>query len=126
MSWAQDLVDLLDFYTVSDRYNTKIHVFSTFTYCFVVYLQAVGCALNVLGFGESIALLLGVGDYPWAVRSIAGAAVMLLSVINMAGVKWVIKLQFALLLILLLSGLDFMVGSFTHIDPGNLFINKIS
>lgn len=87
-------------------------------YCFG---QAVGCALNVLGFGESIAELLGVGDSKWAVRAIAGAAVLLLSVINVAGVKWVIKLQFILLLILLLSGLDFMVGSFTHAEPENGF-----
>lgn len=73
----------------------------------------------MLGFGESIAELLGAGNSPWVVRVIASAAVLLLSVINLAGVKWVIKLQFILLLILLLSGLDFMVGSFTHTDPGN-------
>lgn len=72
----------------------------------------------MLGFGESIAELLGAGNSPWVVRIIASAAVLLLSVINVAGVKWVIKLQFMLLLILLLSGLDFMVGSFTHTDPG--------
>lgn len=36
-------------------------------YCFG---QAVGCALNVLGFGESIAGLLGLED-KWAVRGFA-------------------------------------------------------
>ncbi|XP_045482361.1 solute carrier family 12 member 8 isoform X1 [Harmonia axyridis] len=82
-------------------------------YCFG---QAVGCALNVLGFGESMAELIGLGNSIWAVRFIAGAAVLLLGVINVAGVKWVIKLQFILLLILLLAGLDFMVGSFVHTD----------
>jgi potassium/chloride transporter 8 len=87
-------------------------------YCFG---QAVGCALNVLGFGESMAELIGFGDSKWAVRIIAGAAVLLLSVINVAGVKWVIKLQFILLLILLLAGLDFMVGSFVHTDVDNGF-----
>lgn len=78
-----------------------------------------GCALNVLGFGESMAELIGFGDSTWAVRIIAIAAVLLLSSINIAGVKWVIKLQFILLLILLLAGLDFMVGSFVHTDEGN-------
>lgn len=80
-------------------------------YCFG---QAVGCALNVLGFGESIAGLIGFepAEYPWVVRSFAAAAVILLSTINIAGVKWVVKLQFALLIVLLLSALDFMVGSF--------------
>ncbi|KAL1493297.1 hypothetical protein ABEB36_011378 [Hypothenemus hampei] len=82
-------------------------------YCFG---QAVGCALNVLGFGESMAQLVGFGNSTWAVRIIAIGAVILLSCINIAGVKWVIKLQFVLLLILLLAGLDFMVGSFVHTD----------
>lgn len=80
-----------------------------------------GCALNVLGFGESMAELIGFGDSIWAIRLIAGTAVLLLSVINVAGVKWVIKLQFILLLILLLAGLDFMVGSFVHTDFGNKY-----
>lgn len=87
-------------------------------YCFG---QAVGCALNVLGFGESMAGLIGLVDSRWAERGIASAAVLLLGVINVAGVKWVIKLQFILLLILLLAGLDFMVGSFVHTDPESGF-----
>jgi len=87
-------------------------------YCFG---QAVGCALNVLGFGESIAQIFGIGDEKWVVRGIACAAVILLSVINVAGVKWVIKLQFILLLILLLAALDFMVGSFVHTEPSEGF-----
>ncbi|KOX68626.1 Solute carrier family 12 member 8 [Melipona quadrifasciata] len=81
-------------------------------YCFG---QAVGCALNVLGFGESMAGLVGL-ESAWAERGFACTAVILLSVINIAGVKWVIKLQFILLLILLLAGVDFMVGSFTHVN----------
>ena len=78
-------------------------------YCFG---QSVGCALNVLGFGESMAGLVGMGNNAWAIRGFAAAAVILLGTINVAGVKWVVKLQFALLIILLLSALDFMVGSF--------------
>lgn len=78
-------------------------------YCFG---QAVGCALNVLGFGESMAGLVGLEHNTWAIRGFATAAVILLGTINIAGVKWVVKLQFALLIILLLSALDFMVGSF--------------
>lgn len=78
-----------------------------------------GCALNVLGFGESMAGLVGL-ESTWAQRGFACAAVILLSVINVAGVKWVIKLQFVLLLILLLAGVDFFVGSFTHTDISKL------
>lgn len=78
-------------------------------YCFG---QSVGCALNVLGFGESMAKLIGYQGDTWAIRGFAIAAVLLLGVINVAGVKWVVKLQFALLLVLLVSALNFMVGSF--------------
>lgn len=56
----------------------------------------------------------------WAERGFACTAVILLSVINIAGVKWVIKLQFILLLILLLAGVDFIVGSFTHVNVGEI------
>jgi solute carrier family 12 (potassium/chloride transporters), member 8 len=88
-------------------------------YCFG---QAVGCALNVLGFGESMAGLVGLDNNKWAIRGFAAAAVILLGTINVAGVKWVVKLQFALLIILLLSALDFMVGSFiTDPDPSKGF-----
>ncbi|KAL0278950.1 UNVERIFIED_CONTAM: hypothetical protein PYX00_000620 [Menopon gallinae] len=80
-------------------------------YCFG---QAVGCALYVLGFGESLSGLFELGSSPWAVRGFASLAVILLGIINIAGVKWVVKLQFVLLLILLLAGLDFAVGSFVH------------
>lgn len=115
-------------------------------YCFG---QAVGCALNVLGklaaaeifffksnfdsriilttgFGESMAELVGFGDNKWAIRGFAAGAVLLLGVINVAGVKWVIKLQFVLLIVLLLSALDFMVGSFVGEDPENGFDGWLS
>jgi len=85
-----------------------------------VFGQAVGCALYVLGFGESIARLVG-WNSPWAEQTFASVAVLLLGMINMAGVKWVVKLQFILLLILLLAGVDFAVGSFIHTDKDNGF-----
>lgn len=83
----------------------------------VLYFQAVGCALYVLGFGESMARLVG-WNSPSAERGFASAAVLLLGIINIAGVKWVVKLQFILLLILLLAAGDFVVGSFIHTDKG--------
>lgn len=91
-------------------------------YCFG---QAVGCALNALGFGETMAVFFG-HQIPWAEQICACAAVLLLSVINVAGVKWVVKLQFILLLILLLAGADFMVGSFTHENPESGFEGWLS
>lgn len=53
----------------------------------------------------------------WAARGFAVAAVLLLGTINIAGVKWVIKLQFVLLIVILLAALDFFLGSLTNI-PG--------
>lgn len=66
--------------------------------------------------------LVGFEGNKWAIRGFAASAVLLLGVINVAGVKWVVKLQFLLLLVLLLAGLDFMVGSFIGEDPGT--VNK--
>ena len=42
----------------------------------------------------------------------------MLTLINLAGVKWVIRLQFLLLAILILGALDFGIGSFTHTNEG--------
>jgi hypothetical protein len=97
------------------RARNKIKFF--YHVCIVLSFQAVGCALYVLGFGESIARLVG-WNSPWAEQTFASVAVLLLGMINMAGVKWVVKLQFILLLILLLAGVDFAVGSFIHTDKG--------
>lgn len=38
----------------------------------------------------------------------------------LAGVKWVVKLQLLLLAIILLSVLDFVIGTFAHTDEGML------
>lgn len=84
-------------------------------YCFG---QSVGCALNVLGFGESMAELVGLAGNLWAIKGFAIGAVFIIGLINVAGVKWVIKLQFVLLLILIVSAFDFMIGSFTGSNPG--------
>ncbi|XP_076033037.1 solute carrier family 12 member 8-like [Oratosquilla oratoria] len=77
-------------------------------YCFG---QAVGIALCVTGFGESMSELAG-WDWVWGERLVGGGALLAIALINVAGVKWVIKVQFVLLLLLLLAVLDFVVGSF--------------
>ncbi|XP_076456683.1 solute carrier family 12 member 8-like [Babylonia areolata] len=82
-------------------------------YCFA---QSASCSLSVMGFGESIMSLLG-QDNPWIARGIAFGVVLLLLGINVAGVKWVIRLQLILLLILFMSAMDLLVGSFVHTDP---------
>ncbi|KAL1121936.1 hypothetical protein AAG570_003344 [Ranatra chinensis] len=81
-----------------------------------VFGQAVGCSLFVLGFGESLAELVGLEGKSWTQKVFASCAVLLLGSINVAGVKWVVKLQFILLVVLLLAALDFSVGSFVHTD----------
>lgn len=99
-------------HTMGSRFGGSLGII----YCFG---QAVGCALNVLGFGESMAGLVSLPGNTWAIRGFAVGAVLLLSVINLAGVKWVVKLQFALLVVLLLSAADFFIGSFMAYDPEN-------
>ncbi|KAM7308196.1 solute carrier family 12 member 8 [Ixodes scapularis] len=82
-------------------------------YCFG---QAVSSALHVMGFAESMGQLLKFHEDPWMQRGIATALVVLLLGINVAGVKWVVRLQFALLIILLMAALDFAVGTFIRYD----------
>lgn len=75
------------------------------------------------GLGESLAGVVGFEGNKWAIRGFAASAVLLLGIINVAGVKWVVKLQFFLLLVLLCAGLNFMVGSFIGEDPGSWLIH---
>ncbi|XP_060006422.1 solute carrier family 12 member 8 isoform X2 [Lagenorhynchus albirostris] len=83
--------------------------------------QCVAGAMYITGFAESISDLLSLRNL-WAVRGISVAVLLALLGINLAGVKWIIRLQLLLLLLLAVSTLDFVVGSFTHLDPEHGFI----
>ena len=54
----------------------------------------------------------------WAEEAMGAAALLLLALINVAGVKWVVKVQFLLLLLVLLAVIDFLVGSFLKHPEG--------
>uniref|UniRef100_A0A8C3YT34 Solute carrier family 12 member 8 n=1 Tax=Catagonus wagneri TaxID=51154 RepID=A0A8C3YT34_9CETA len=86
-----------------------------------VFGQCVAGAMYITGFAESISDLLSLKNI-WAVRGISVAVLLALLGINLAGVKWIIRLQLLLLLLLAVSTLDFVVGSFTHLDPEHGFI----
>ncbi|XP_007182843.1 solute carrier family 12 member 8 isoform X2 [Balaenoptera acutorostrata] len=83
--------------------------------------QCVAGAMYITGFAESISDLLSLRNL-WAVRGVSVAVLLALLGINLAGVKWIIRLQLLLLLLLAVSTLDFVVGSFTHLDPEHGFI----
>ncbi|KAF2360661.1 Amino acid permease/ SLC12A domain [Trinorchestia longiramus] len=87
-------------------------------YCFG---QTASITLCVAGFGESIAELLEVpeGSSVWVQRGVSAGALLLLALINMAGVKWVVKVQFVLLFLIMLAVLDFVVGSFLPAKEGD-------
>ncbi|XP_059018919.1 solute carrier family 12 member 8 isoform X1 [Mustela lutreola] len=86
-----------------------------------VFGQCVAGAMYITGFAESISDLLSIRRI-WAVRGISVAVLLALLGINLAGVKWIIRLQLLLLLLLAVSTLDFVVGSFTHLDPEHGFV----
>ncbi|KAG8195768.1 hypothetical protein JTE90_004775 [Oedothorax gibbosus] len=95
------------------------HIFGTRTggavsliYCFG---QSVSCALHVMGFAESFSQVLSITN-TYAIRTVGIVMIILLLGINLAGVKWVIRLQFGLLIILLLAALDLAVGTFVQVD----------
>ena len=60
--------------------------------------------------------LLNTPDNPWVERAVGVTLIALLTAINIAGVKWVIKVQFVLLALLGLAVLDFLFGSMVG-DP---------
>ena len=102
-----------------------MNIFARFSLVFRVFcFQAIGNALCATGFGESIAGLISETETPnpWIERSVAAFVIIMLTLINLAGVKWVIRLQFVLLAILVLGAMDFGVGSFTHTNEGEIFL----
>uniref|UniRef100_A0A8C3B318 Solute carrier family 12 member 8 n=1 Tax=Cyclopterus lumpus TaxID=8103 RepID=A0A8C3B318_CYCLU len=86
-----------------------------------VFGQCVAGAMYITGFSESVAELLGLQSQ-WGVRGISAAVLLALLGINLAGVKWIVRLQLLLLAVLAVSTLDFVIGTFTHLDPENGFI----
>uniref|UniRef100_A0A665XCX9 Solute carrier family 12 member 8 n=1 Tax=Echeneis naucrates TaxID=173247 RepID=A0A665XCX9_ECHNA len=86
-----------------------------------VFGQSVAGAMYITGFSESVAELLGL-QTQWAVRGMSAAVLLALLGINLAGVKWIVRLQLLLLAVLAISTLDFVIGTFTHLDPEHGFI----
>ncbi|XP_069786622.1 solute carrier family 12 member 8 [Narcine bancroftii] len=86
-----------------------------------VFGQCVAGAMYITGFAESIADLLNLSNI-WAVRGISIAVLIGLLGINLAGVKWIIRFQLLLLALLAISTMDFVIGTFTHLDPDFGFV----
>ncbi|KFV82546.1 Solute carrier family 12 member 8, partial [Struthio camelus australis] len=86
-----------------------------------IFGQCVAGAMYITGFAESIADVVGLSNI-WAVRGISLAVLLGLLGINLAGVKWIIRLQLLLLFLLAVSTLDFVIGSFTHLNPEHGFV----
>ncbi|KAL2081567.1 hypothetical protein ACEWY4_023420 [Coilia grayii] len=86
-----------------------------------VFGQCVAGAMYITGFAESIAEVLALQSV-WAVRGISLAVLLGLLGINLAGVKWIVRLQLVLLGILAVSTLDFIIGTFSHLDPEHGFV----
>lgn len=75
--------------------------------------------MYITGFSESVAEVLGLQGQ-WTVRGLSAVVLLALLGINLAGVKWIVRLQLLLLAVLAISTLDFVIGTFTHLDPGGL------
>ncbi|XP_051259909.1 solute carrier family 12 member 8 isoform X2 [Dicentrarchus labrax] len=86
-----------------------------------VFGQCVAGAMYITGFSESVAEVLGLQSQ-WAVRGMSAVVLLALLGINLAGVKWIVRLQLLLLAVLAVSTLDFVIGTFTHLDPEHGFI----
>lgn len=86
-----------------------------------VFGQCVAGAMYLTGFSESVAELLGLQGQ-WAVRGMSVAVLLALLGINLAGVKWIVRLQLLLLAVLAVSTLDFVIGTFSHLDREHGFV----
>ncbi|XP_048834194.1 solute carrier family 12 member 8 isoform X1 [Brienomyrus brachyistius] len=86
-----------------------------------IFGQCVAGAMYITGFSESIAQILGLTS-TWVVRGMSVVVLLGLLGINLAGVKWIVRLQLLLLAILAVSTLDFVIGSFSHLDPDHGFV----
>uniref|UniRef100_S4S000 Solute carrier family 12 member 8 n=1 Tax=Petromyzon marinus TaxID=7757 RepID=S4S000_PETMA len=86
-----------------------------------VFGQCVVGALYVTGFAESVADTFGLSNI-WAVRGIAIGVVLGLLGINLAGVKWVIRLQLVLLALLAVSIFFYTVRVHAHMNAENGFV----
>ncbi|VDN07547.1 unnamed protein product [Thelazia callipaeda] len=77
--------------------------------------QSVATGLVVIGFGESVARFFGT-ESTLLDKFIAITTLLVLAVINMAGIRWVIGLQLILLAFLAIAVVDFYFGSIFSID----------
>lgn len=90
-----------------------------------IFGQCVASAMYITGFSESVAELLGLQS-EWTVRGMSAVLLLALLGINLAGVKWIVRLQLLLLAVLAVSTLDFVIGTFSHLDPAHGFIGYTS
>ncbi|KAK0395992.1 hypothetical protein QR680_001522 [Steinernema hermaphroditum] len=72
--------------------------------------QAVATGLVAVGFGESMAKFFD-SDSRVVIKVISISILVALTVINAAGVRWVIRLQLVLLAFLMLAVIDFFLGA---------------
>ncbi|KAI4805702.1 hypothetical protein KUCAC02_010301 [Chaenocephalus aceratus] len=98
-----------------------INIFGVVLFLRTGFLVCVAGAMYITGFSESVAELLGLQSQ-WAVRGMSAVVLLALLGINLAGVKWIVRLQLLLLAVLAVSTLDFVIGTFTHLDPEHGFI----
>ncbi|XP_074949105.1 solute carrier family 12 member 8 isoform X3 [Phalacrocorax aristotelis] len=101
--------------------SCMINIFGVVLFLRTGWLVCVAGAMYITGFAEAIADILSLSNI-WAVRGISLAVLLGLLGINLAGVKWIIRLQLLLLFLLAVSTLDFVIGSFTHLDPESGFV----
>uniref|UniRef100_A0A0N4Z537 AA_permease domain-containing protein n=1 Tax=Parastrongyloides trichosuri TaxID=131310 RepID=A0A0N4Z537_PARTI len=75
-----------------------------------VFGQAVGTSLVAVGFGESVAHFFN-STNPILIKFISVSVIVILTGINAAGVRYVIRLQIILLIFLFIAVADFMLGA---------------
>ncbi|XP_055352445.1 solute carrier family 12 member 8-like isoform X2 [Paramacrobiotus metropolitanus] len=82
------------------------------------FTHALSCSMHAMGLGELIiGLHYDANDHEWAVRAVACCCLLFLALLNALGIKWIIRAQILVVIIMALGVTDFIIGSTFRKDP---------
>jgi len=61
-------------------------------------------------------------DHPWAIRLTSIVTLVVLVGIALSGVKWIVRFQLVLIVILAIAMGDFIIGTLVQEKPGKKFV----
>ena len=91
----------------------------TFFFYYILFKQCIATSLYCTGFAESLVGLIN-WTHPWAIRLISIITLLVLVGIALSGVKWIVRFQLVLIVILAIAICDYLIGTLAQEKPGLL------